>query len=57
MKTFLNVNLALLPLAILTILFASGMRAEAIYAGMVASLLIGAVISALCKWWGPLFVA
>jgi phytoene dehydrogenase-like protein len=43
MKTFLNVNLALLPLAILTILFASGMRAEAIYAGMVASLLIGAV--------------
>ncbi len=42
MKTFLNVNLALLPFAIFAILVARGTPAIAIYAGLVASLLIGA---------------
>jgi len=42
MKTFLNVNLALLPFAIFAILVARGTPAIAIDAGLVASLLIGA---------------
>jgi all-trans-retinol 13,14-reductase len=41
MKTVLNVNLALLPLLILTVLTALGHPSEAIYGGAVASVLIG----------------
>src|SRR5271166_3411173 len=43
MKTFLNVNLALLPFLIFSILVAYGMPAAAIGAGSVASL-------AICAW-------
>jgi hypothetical protein len=43
MKTFLNVNLALLPFAIFSILVAYGMPAAAIGAGSIASL-------AICAW-------
>jgi all-trans-retinol 13,14-reductase len=42
MKTFLNVNLALLPFAIFGILLASETPAIAIYGGLMVSLLIGA---------------
>lgn len=41
MTTFLNVNRALLPLVILTVLTAGGLTQEAIYGGAIASVLIG----------------
>lgn len=42
MTTFLNVNLALLPFAIFSILVARGMPANAIYAGLMASAVLAA---------------
>lgn len=40
MSTFLNVNLALLPIAIFSVLFARGMPATAVHAGLLASIVI-----------------